>query len=308
MARRSNRRDVHGIVLLDKPAGMSSNQALQKVRYLFQANKGGHTGTLDPFATGMLPICLGEATKVCSYLLDSGKCYQATAKLGESTDTGDLDGSMVATAAVPNLTESEVREVLQQFVGEISQVPPMYSALKVDGQRLYKLAREGKQVEREARQVTVHEIALESLDSDTLSIRVVCSKGTYIRTLVEDIAKALGTVAYTQSLRRIWVDPFAPQDLVTIAELEAKAGNPVETPEALDCLLSPPQTALPHLPEITVDSAQEPLLRNGNPVSITGAKPSADQMVKIYFPDGTLAAIGELRSDGRLQPKKKFNL
>jgi len=193
---------VDGLLLLNKPAGITSNQALQKVKRLLQAKKAGHTGSLDPAATGMLPLCFGEATKVCAYLLEADKTYRVTARLGEATNTGDRDGEISATAEVPDLDRSAWEQILAQFCGEIDQVPPMFSALKKDGKRLYELARKGQVVEREARRIRIDEISLLEISGTRLVLRVKCSKGTYIRTLVEDIARAAGTVAHTARLHR----------------------------------------------------------------------------------------------------------
>src|SRR5690606_13644483 len=234
---RIQRRPVDGILLLDKPAGLSSNAALQKVRYLLRAKKGGHTGSLDPLATGMLPICFGEATKVSGFLLDADKHYRVTCRLGVRTDSADADGAVVETAPVPALDAGRVNEVLARFHGDIQQVPPMYSALKYQGRRLYELARAGESVERAARTVTLHALVLDGMTADSLTLDVRCSKGTYVRTLVEDVAAALGTLAHVVALRRLGVGPYEGQAMVTLAELEARraqAGN-----DALDALLLP---------------------------------------------------------------------
>ena len=193
---------VDGVLLLNKPAGLTSNQALQRVKRLLRAKKAGHTGSLDPSATGMLPLCFGEATKVCAFLLDADKSYRVTAKLGTATDTGDADGAATATADVPVLSAEDWRGILNSFLGESMQVPPMYSALKKDGTRLYKLARKGEVVEREPRPIRVKEIELLEIAGQRLVFRVRCSKGTYVRTLVEDIAREAGTVAHTARLHR----------------------------------------------------------------------------------------------------------
>ena len=209
MSRRRKGRNVHGIVLLDKPAGFSSSQAVQKVRWLFQARKAGHTGSLDPFATGMLPICLGEASKTAGFMLDASKTYLARALLGQATTTGDIEGEIRATAPVPELAAEGVAAVLARFVGPIEQVPPMYSALKHEGQPLYRLARAGREVERAARAVTIHALELVAWEKPYLTFRVRCSKGTYVRTLAEDIAVALGSCAHLVGLRRLAVEPFS---------------------------------------------------------------------------------------------------
>ena len=193
---------------MDKPAGISSNRALQKVRGIFQARKAGHTGSLDPFATGMLPICLGEASKTAAFMLEAGKQYRAVSCLGEATTTGDIEGEVIQTCPVPDLAPSLISQVLQHFTGEIEQVPPMYSALKHEGKPLYEYARAGIEVERPARTVTIHQLELVSWQAPNLTIDVRCSKGTYIRTLAEDIAKALNCCAHLSALRRVVVEPF----------------------------------------------------------------------------------------------------
>ena len=239
-AGRGSRAAVNGMLLLDKPAGMTSNQALQKVKRLLNAKKAGHTGALDPAATGMLPLCFGEATKVCAYLLDADKTYRVTARLGEATDTGDADGEVNDTADVPDLGFDEWQGILASFAGEIQQVPPMYSALKKDGKRLYELARKGESVERDPRPVTIHEIDLLEARGRRLVFRVRCSKGTYVRTLVEDIARAAGTVAHTAKLHREAVGSFSSESMLDLASAERAADD---GPEGLRKRLLPADEA-----------------------------------------------------------------
>lgn len=200
--RKLHERDVHGILLLDKPAGITSNDALQRIKSIYKAARAGHTGSLDKPATGVLPLCLGEATKISTYLLNADKTYVTVAKLGVVTSTADAEGEIVETRSVPVLKKRELERVIEQFVGDIEQVPPMYSALKVDGQRLYKLAYQGVEIERQPRSVTIHKIDLLHFNQDSFEIQVHCSKGTYIRTLVEDIGNALGCGAHVSTLRR----------------------------------------------------------------------------------------------------------
>ena len=214
---------VDGLMLLNKPPGMTSNRALQIVRRLLNAKKAGHTGSLDPSATGMLPLCFGEATKVCAYLLDADKTYRVTARLGSATDTGDADGAEIATAEVPELSFDEWDEIMQGFMGESMQIPPMYSALKKDGKRLYELARKGETVEREPRPFRIDQIRLLEAAGTRLVFRVSCSKGTYVRTLVEDIARQAGTVAHTVRLHRETVGQFRAEDMQDLATIEARA-------------------------------------------------------------------------------------
>ena len=253
MARGLKRRGdpVDGVLLLNKPSGMTSNRALQIVRRLLNARKAGHTGSLDPAATGMLPLCFGEATKVCGYLLDSDKRYRVTAKLGSSTDTGDADGTVVDTAEVPNLDANQWDALLQEFVGESTQIPPMYSALKHDGRRLYELARKGESVEREPRGIRIDDIRLLEAAGSRVVFRVSCSKGTYIRVLVEDIARRAGTLAHTARLHRESVDPFNGEPMLEMPEIEALADAGAV---ALRSTLLPADRALQAFDAVTVAS------------------------------------------------------
>lgn len=299
MGRRRKGRDVHGILLLDKPAGMSSNQAVQKVRWLFQARKAGHTGTLDPFATGLLPICLGEASKTAGFMLDADKTYEARARLGVATDTGDIEGGILREAAVPELDEAAIDAVLERFLGPVTQIPPMYSALKHEGQPLYKLAREGKQVERKPREITIHELERLSWTPPDLRIRVRCSKGTYVRTLAEDIGVALGSCAHLRALRRTASGPFSG-DMVSLEQLEARveAGDP-------DSLLLPVDAGLQDWPAVSLDASSARRFSHGNPVS---AEASGPGMARVFDPAGKLLGLGELGEAKRLKPKRIFNL
>ncbi len=299
MGRRRKGRDIHGILLLDKPAGYTSNQAVQKVRWLFQARKAGHTGTLDPFATGMLPICLGEASKTAAFMLDAEKTYEARARLGMATATGDIEGDVLREEALPPIDASKIEQAMQRFRGPIEQVPPMYSALKHQGQPLYKLAREGKVVERAPRPVTIHQ--LESLDWEPpdLVFRVRCSKGTYIRTLAEDLAQALGSCAHLRALRRLAVSPFDGAAMVTLEELEARveAGQP-------ESLLLPVDAGLQSWPIIELEEASATRFSHGNPVEA----PGTPGPVRVYGPGGCLLGLGEIFSERLLKPKRIMNL
>ena len=297
------RRDVHGVLLLDKPIGLTSNDALQRAKRIFAANKAGHTGSLDPLASGMLPLCFGEATKVSGFLLDADKRYAVTAKLGERTDTADAEGQVTATAAVPVLTPGLIEGVLGQFRGEIRQIPPMYSALHHQGQRLYDLARDGIEVEREARAVTIHELSLAGHDADTLSLEVRCSKGTYIRTLVEDVAQALGTLAHVTVLRRLSVGPFGLDSAMhSLESLEAlKESGPV----ALDALLLPVDHAVLHWPMASLQEDMAFYFTRGQAVRVAGT-PSEGRL-RVYAGSRFLG-VGEIIEDGRLAPKRLMNL
>ena len=300
MGRRRKGRDVHGVVLLDKPAGRSSNQVLQKVRWLFQAKKAGHTGNLDPFATGMLPICLGEASKTAAFMLDASKTYLATARLGEATETGDIEGEVCDTAPVPGLDATEAERVLKSFEGEIEQLPPMYSALKHEGQPLYKLAREGKVVERKRRRVVIHALELVSWEPPGLVFRVHCSKGTYVRTLAEDLAKAMGTVAHLRALRREIVEPFDADAMVSLEKLEA-----LKEQGGLDEILLPVDCGLASWPRVDLDEAAASRFSHGNPVPLeVGVEGNA----RVYGPENHLLGLGGATRDGLLKPTRVMNI
>lgn len=299
MSRRRKGRDVHGVLLLDKPAGMSSSRAVQRVRWLLQAKKAGHTGTLDPFATGMLPICLGEASKTAAWMLDSTKSYLAVAQFGIATATGDPEGEETERAPVPAVDAETMKQVLEGFVGRIEQMPPMYSALKHQGQPLYRLARAGQEVERAAREVTIHEMELKRWEPPLLEFRVVCSKGTYIRTLAEDIARKLGSCAHLQSLRRLEVEPFRTADMVTLERLESLRDEGRDA----DCLL-PVDAGLAGWPRLQLDAERAQRFRSGNPVPLTDA---AGGPARVYGPAGLLG-LGEVGADGLLQPRRVMNL
>ena len=290
-------KQVDGVLLLDKPLGLTSNDALQKVRRLFSAAKGGHTGTLDPLATGLLPLCFGEATKFSADLLDADKTYEAVVRLGVTTDSGDADGAVIATAAV-NVTESDVFRVLPQFTGDIQQVPPMHSALKRNGRPLYELARQGIEVEREARAVTIHAIDCLDFSGDRLTLRVSCSKGTYIRVLAADIGQALGCGAHLAALRRTVVGDLDLAHAVTLAELEAldEAGRAGR--------LQPVDALLQSLPVVVVEGEAAERFRHGNPVDLPRGLAGK---IRVYA-DGRLIGVGEPGPDGRLWPKRLVQL
>ena len=290
-------KQVDGVLLLDKPLGMSSNDALQKARRLFSAAKGGHTGTLDPLATGLLPLCFGEATKFSADLLDADKVYEADIQLGVSTDSGDAEGLVTATAAV-NLEIGQISAALAGFTGDILQVPPMHSALKRDGRPLYELARQGIEVEREARAVTIHRIELQAFAGDRLQIRVACSKGTYIRVLAADIGQALGCGAHLAGLRRSGVGDLTLAGSVTLAQLEALA-------EA-DRLayLQPVDALLQSLPSVLLEGEAAQRFRHGNPVDLPAGLTGK---IRVYA-DGRLIGVGEPGRENRLWPKRLVQL
>ena len=299
--KRGDRRAVNGIVLLDKPAGLTSNQALQRVRRLYRAGKAGHTGSLDPLATGMLPVCLGAATKVCAHLLDARKSYRVTARLGRSTDTGDAHGSVVGENAAVEFPQEAVEDAFAGFIGEYEQVPPMYSALKHKGQRLYKLARQGIEVAREPRTVRIFRLALRRLRAPHLEFDVTCSKGAYVRTLVEDIARALGTLGHVRALRRTSVGPFGEAELVTLPALEQLAR---EGREALDRRLIPADRALASWPRAVVPAPLRGPFVNGREVPVELDRPLGK--VRVYSADEEFLGIGEIASAGRLAPRRVF--
>lgn len=296
MSRRRFRK-LNGILLLDKGLGVSSNKALQDARFLFQAEKAGHTGSLDPLASGMLPVCFGEATKVSAFLLDSDKRYLTTATLGYVSTTGDAEGEKLNPRPIPEISDAMLEAVLAQFRGEISQIPPMYSALKKDGQPLYKLARQGVEVERAARAVTIHSLQVLSRTADTLTLDVVCSKGTYIRTLVEDIGEKLGCGAYVSMLRREAVEPFGALRMYTLEELRALAEP---DPEVLDALLLPLDAALPHIPALTLAEAVIVRLRQGQKVRTDDADA---ELLRLYSEFGEFIGLGEA-SNGVIIPRR----
>jgi len=298
--RRRDATAVDGLLLLNKPAGMTSNQALQRVKRLLGARKAGHTGSLDPAATGMLPLCFGEATKVCAYLLDADKTYRVVAKLGEATDTGDADGTVTRTGAVPELDQADWERILKGFVGEIRQVPPMYSAIRKDGKRLYELARKGETVEREARAVTIHDIDLLEARGARLVFRVRCSKGTYVRTLVEDIAAAAGTVAHTAGLHREAVGGFRAEDMLDMRDAEETAGD---GPKALRERLMPADAALAGWPSCRVRQADAARFCSGQPVA---AAIAGGGLVRVYGEQGRFLGIGEATGSGEVLPRRIF--
>lgn len=303
MARQRRKgRDVQGIVLLDKPVGRGSNEVLQAVKRLYRARKAGHTGSLDRLAGGLLPICLGEATKMSGFLLNADKRYLARVRLGEATTTGDAEGEVVETADVAGITEDAVRAVLERFTGPIQQIPPMHSAIKHQGERLYKLAHQGLTVERKPREVTVHNLELLGMDGAHLDIDVLCSKGTYIRTLAEDIGRALGACAHVAMLRRTRSGPFNVEDARTLDDLEALAE---EGMDALDAILLPMETALDEWPNVSLPDDVAYYLRMGQPVMVPHAPTRG--LVRIYGRGRDFLGVGEVLSDGRIAPRRLVN-
>ncbi|MCG6965626.1 MAG: tRNA pseudouridine(55) synthase TruB [Chromatiaceae bacterium] len=291
-------RPISGILLLDKPLGISSNHALQRVKRLYDARKAGHTGSLDPLADGMLPICLGDATKISAFLLDADKYYWFRVKLGETTETGDTEGEIVQTRPTDGISVAQIEQVLSQFLGEIEQLPPMYSALKHQGKRLYELARDGVEVVREPRRVTIRSLTLGAVNLPEFELSVHCTKGTYVRTLAEDIGNALGCGAHVTALRRTGVGPYTDYPMYTMEFLEQTAE---QGPDALDRLLMPIDTALADWPEVHVSADSAFYLRQGQAVLVP--KAPTQGWVRIFHGDQFLA-LGEVQDDGRIAPKR----
>jgi tRNA pseudouridine55 synthase len=299
--RHGNRRVVDGLLLLDKPLGPTSNGILQKVKWLFNARKAGHTGSLDPLASGMLPLCFGQATKLSAYLLDSDKVYRVTAQFGVKTDTADAGGAVIQQTDDASVERSALDEVLQQFIGDIEQIPPMYSALKKDGKRLYELARQGKVVDRQARPVRIYSIDVEEYDPISPVLRVHCSKGTYIRTLIEDIAVAAGTLGHVAALRRLWVRPFREAEMVSMEQLEAAAEG---GEAALDDLLLPLDRAIEDWPAVHLSQPEAHELLQGHTVN---HRPGLDPgLVRLYDEMPRFLGIGEVLPDGRVAPRRRL--
>ncbi|PAL15429.1 tRNA pseudouridine(55) synthase TruB [Moraxella osloensis] len=304
---------VSGVLLIDKPQGMTSQQVVSKVKYLLKSDvhdskKAGHTGTLDPMATGLLPICLGEATKFSHYQLDAIKSYHAIIKLGEQTDTGDAEGEIIATSPVPHVTQAMLQSVTEQFLGEIMQVPPMYSALKKDGKKLYELAREGIEVERAARPLTIYELSLTPLSDQQLQLSVTCSKGTYVRVLAEDIAKALGTLGHLTALRRIRTGDFEIADAIPLADFAA-----LDVAARFDKLLAV-DACVHSLPSLVLDDSQSKRIRQGQRLNVKATMLNqhliltANQTFRLFDDQQQFLGTGLLEPNGRLQPLKLVNL
>jgi tRNA pseudouridine55 synthase len=294
---------VSGILVLDKPLGDSSNYALQQVKRLYHAAKAGHTGSLDPLATGVLPICFGEATKFSQYLLDADKVYESTFVLGTKTDTGDAEGEVLQQADTSGLDEATVSAALQAFIGTIEQVPSMYSAIKHEGQPLYKLARKGVEVERKARQVTITSLdvlAFRPGPAAEVDVRLACSKGTYVRSVAEDLGEALGCGAHVGALRRTAAGPFTLADSVTLSTLEAlKASDKLAE---MDSLLLPADTAVGSLPLVRLTESGGFYLRQGQPVMVPNAP--CDGIVRVALETGEFLGVGEILDDGRVAPRR----
>jgi tRNA pseudouridine55 synthase len=285
--------------LLDKPAGITSNKALQEVKNLYHAAKAGHTGSLDPLATGMLPICLGEATKISAFLLDADKRYWVSCRLGVTTTTADADGDVIQTRDCSHIRMRDAEKLHPRFSGTISQIPPMYSAVKHQGQRLYALAREGIEVERKPRTVQIHELLFHSLEDCMLELEIACSKGTYVRTLVEDLGEALGCGAHVAQLRRLSVGPFEG-GMVTIDELRATASE-ADGVAAVDDYLLPIDSGIADWPDVHLGPDAAFYMRQGQPVLVPHAP--AKGWVRIYDQTRFLG-VGEIQDDGKVAPRR----
>ncbi|EOI3578170.1 tRNA pseudouridine(55) synthase TruB [Cronobacter turicensis] len=299
-------RDVHGVLLLDKPQGLSSNDALQKVKRIYNANRAGHTGALDPLATGMLPICLGEATKFSQYLLDSDKRYRVVARLGQRTDTSDADGTVVEERPVA-FSEQELQDALESFRGDTMQVPTMFSALKYQGKPLYEYARQGIEVPREARPITVYELLFIRHEGDELELEVHCSKGTYIRTIIDDLGEKLGCGAHVIYLRRLAVSKYPVERMVTLEQLSAlleeAQTREIAPSELLDPLLMPMDSPAADYPVVNLPLTSSVYFKNGNPVRTSDAP--SEGLVRVTEGEAQkFLGMGEIDSEGRVAPRR----
>jgi len=284
---------------LDKPLGCSSNSALQKVKRLYQAKKAGHTGSLDPLASGMLPICFGSATKLSAFLLDADKDYWVRVKMGEKTETGDAEGKVIKKRSITGINEGLILEALDNFKGEILQTPPMFSAIKHKGKRLYELAREGVVVERKQREITIHKLQLCNLESNFFDLHISCSKGTYVRTLAEDIGETLGCGAHVSELKRERVGPYKKSDMITLDVILDKAD---ESFEALERLLLPIDSALSSWPALSLNSDSAYYLKTGQAVMVP--KAPTEGWVRLYEETDKFIGIGQVEDDGKIAPKR----
>ena len=299
--RRPRGRAVNGILVLEKPVGVGSNEALQRVKWLYRARKAGHTGSLDRLASGLLPICFGEATKLSGYLLNADKHYVATFLLGVTTSTGDAEGEVVSRRSVPELAATEIEGAIARFRGEIEQIPPMHSALKHKGKRLYQLAHEGIVVERQPRRITIHRFDLRRVEGERIEVEILCSKGTYIRTLAEDLGTVLGCGASVVALRRVGAGPFAAEDMTDLSTIESMAS---EGPRVLDALLRPMEAAVSQWPSVQLPEGVAFYLRKGQPVQVPHSP--TEGWVRIHSERAGFIGVGEVLDDGRIAPRRLF--
>lgn len=290
--------NINGILLLDKPLGISSNAALQRAKRLFRAKKAGHTGSLDPLATGMLPICFGEATKFSQFLLEANKSYRVTGKLGVKTTTGDAEGEIILQQNANHITADDVRALLPKFTGDIQQIPPMFSALKYKGKPLYELARAGIEIDRQPRTITVFHLEMVNFESPLFTLEVKCSKGTYIRTLIEDIGQVLGVGAHVVELRRLMISPYETQTTFTFEQLEELQK---ENNNALHHLLLSVESSVTGLPAIQLSNASAFYLKQGQSIQALNVPLG---WVRIYTSDNRFIGVGEVLPDGRLSPRR----
>ncbi|KAA1048010.1 tRNA pseudouridine(55) synthase TruB [Pseudocitrobacter sp. 73] len=299
-------RDIHGVLLLDKPQGASSNDVLQKVKRLYNANRAGHTGALDPLATGMLPICLGEATKFSQYLLDSDKRYRVIARLGQRTDTSDADGQIVEERPV-TFTDAQLADALESFRGDTQQVPSMYSALKYQGKKLYEYARQGIDVPREARPITVYELLFIRREGDELELEIHCSKGTYIRTIIDDLGEKLGCGAHVIFLRRLAVSKYPVERMVTLEQLreyvEQAEQQGIPAAQLLDPLLMPMDSPASDFPVVNIPSVVAAYFKNGQPVRASQA-PASGLVRVTEGDDAKFIGMAEIDDEGRVAPRR----
>jgi tRNA pseudouridine55 synthase len=296
------RRVVDGLILLDKPKGLTSNSALQKVRNLYKAEKAGHTGSLDPLATGVLPICIGEATKVAGYLLGNDKAYEVTAHLGITTDTDDAEGQVLQQRTVGVYSKAHIEQLLQAFIGDIQQVPPIYSALKQGGEPMYVKARRGDLIDLPARTVTVHSIAFNAQTENTITLSVVCGTGTYIRSLIRDLGERLGCGAHVIALRRTWVQPFQSEKLWTIEQLESLAEH---GEAALDAVLMPVEVALSAIPKIIIDEQQARKIGMGQKIQLNNVNEQIE-LIQLCNPEGRCLGLAGIDDTGLVKVQRLF--
>ncbi len=300
MSRRAKGDRIDGVLILDKPSDITSNRALQIVKRIFNAQKAGHTGSLDPLATGLLPICFGEATKYSQFLLDADKRYEVTAQLGVITDSGDAEGKILEQREIPHISADEFSAVVARFQGEIEQVPSMFSALKFQGKPLYELARQGITIERKARKITIYAAEIKDLTPTTFSLVVHCSKGTYIRSLVEDIGLALGCGAHVTQLRRIAAGHFVASQMITLEKLTEISEQ--QSAEILRQLLLPPDVMLADFEKINLDATMTSMLQQGKTVILPEA--SAAEIVRLYNDQGQFLGIGSIDPTGRIKSRR----
>lgn len=293
-------REVNGILLLDKPRGLTSNAALQEAKRAFKANKAGHTGSLDPIATGLLPLCFGEATKVSSFFLHADKRYTSTFTLGVATDTGDAEGRELTRAETVTVTDAVIEKEINTFRGEFEQTPPMYSAIKFQGQPLYKLARQGIEIERKPRRVTVYELSFSRIDGLNIEVFLHCSSGFYVRSLADELGKRIGCGAHVSALRRTGVGEFSVDDAVPLEQIQQE-----NDPMLLDSLLIPTDAALNHLPEVNLSEDAAFYLCRGQ--AVKAANVPGNGCVRLYTSEAGFLGVGEVLEDGRIAPKRLFN-